>query len=212
MKSKIFAGLAIVFAVAIIIIAVFGFNVDLSYRGYNLIDIKIGQDFKVSDIEQIAKEVFPKQNLEVQRAGVYSDNVVIKIDNQISEEQKNTINTKINEKLRINNDVDDIQINYIPSYRLRDILKIYAGPLVLAAIGVVAYMVIRFRKLGIIKVLTQVIALCFTAEALFMAVVAITRYPVNRLVMPSAIIIFMLVTTLLTVSFEKEKSLQENKN
>lgn len=209
MKNKIFAGLAIVFAVAIIIIAVYGFNVDLSYRSYNLIDVKIGQDFKISDIEKIAKEVFPKQNLEVQRAGVYKDNVVIKVNSKISDEQKSTLNTKINEKLGINNNVDDIQINYIPSYRLRDILKSYVGPLAIATVIVLAYLGFRFRKLGIVKVLVQAISLIAVSEALFMAVIAITRYPINRLIMPSAIIIYMLILTLLTGNFEKQKSLQE---
>lgn len=209
MKNKIFVGLAIVLIVALIIIAVFGFNVDLSYRSYNLIDVKIGQDFKISDVEQIAKEVFTKQNVEVQKAGVYSDNVVIKVSSNISDEQKNTLNTKINEKLGINNNVDDIKINYIPSYRLRDILKSYVGPLAIATLAVLVYMAIRYRKIGVVKVLSQVIILSVIAEALFMAVIAITRYPINRLVMPSAILIFMLIITVLTGMFEKQKGLQE---
>lgn len=209
MKNKIFVGLAIVLIVALIIIAVFGFNVDLSYRSYNLIDVKIGQEFKISDIEQIAKEVFTKQNVEVQRAGAYSDNVVIKVNSKISDEQKNTLNTKINEKLGINNNVDDIKINYTPSYRLRDILKSYVGPLAIATLAVLVYMAIRYRKIGVVKVLSQVIILSAIAEALFMAVIAITRYPINRLVMPSAILIFMLIITVLTGMFEKQKSLQE---
>ena len=209
MKNKVFLGLAIVLAVALIIIAVWGFNVDLSYRSYNLIDIKIGQEFNTNDIEKIASEVFPKQNIEVQKAGVYKDNVVIKVNSKISDEQKNTINTKINEKLGIENDVEDIEINHIPNYRLRDILKSYVGPLAIATIVVLAYMGIRFKEIGVAKVLAQVIGLSVIAEALFMAVIAITRYPVNRLIMPSAILIYMILITVLTGVFEKQKSLQE---
>jgi len=209
MKNKVFLGLAIVLAVALIIIAVWGFNVDLSYRSYNLIDIKIGQEFNTNDIEKIASEVFPKQNIEVQKAGVYKDNVVIKVNSKISDEQKNTINTKINEKLGIENDVEDIEVNHIPNYRLRDILKSYVGPLAIATIVVLAYMGIRFKEIGVAKVLAQVIGLSVIAEALFMAVIAITRYPVNRLIMPSAILIYMILITVLTGVFEKQKSLQE---
>ncbi len=209
MKNKVFLGLAIVLAVALIIIAVWGFNVDLSYRSYNLIDIKIGQEFNTNDIEKIASEVFPKQNIEVQKAGVYKDNVVIKVNSKISDEQKNTINTKINEKLGIENNVEDIEINHIPNYRLRDILKSYVGPLAIATIVVLAYMGIRFKEIGVAKVLAQVIGLSVIAEALFMAVIAITRYPVNRLIMPSAILIYMILITVLTGVFEKQKSLQE---
>ena len=209
MKNKVFVGLAIVLAVALVIIAVWGFNVDLSYRSYNLIDVRIGQDFNTSDIEKIAKEVFAKQNIEVQKAGVYQDNVVIKVNSKVSDEQKNALNSKINEKLGIDNDVEEMEVNYIPSYRLRDILKTYVGPLAIATLIVLVYMGIRFRKIGVVKVLTQVIGLSVIAEALFMAVIAITRYPVNRLVMPSAILIYMILITVLTGFFEKQKSLQE---
>lgn len=209
MKNKVFVGLAVVFVVAIIIIAVFGFNVDMDYKSYNLIDLKIGQEFKIGDINDVAKEVFPKQNVEVQRAGVYSDNVVIKVSNQVSDEQKNSLNTKINEKLGINNNIEDMKVNYIPNYRLRDILLSYAGPFAIAAIIVLVYMAIRFRKIGVVKVLSQVIALCVIAEALFMAIVAITRYPINRLLMPSAIILGMVIITLMTGIFEKQISASE---
>lgn len=209
MKNKVFVGLAVVFVVAIIIIAVFGFNVDMDYKSYNLIDLKIGQEFKIGDINDVAKEVFPKQNVEVQRAGVYSDNVVIKVSNQVSDEQKNSLNTKINEKLGINNNIEDMKVNYIPNYRLRDILLSYAGPFAIAAIIVLVYMAIKFRKIGVVKVLSQVIALCVIAEALFMAIVAITRYPINRLLMPSAIILGMVIITLMTGIFEKQISASE---
>ena len=81
MKNKILRGLAIVILVGIIITVAVGFNVDMCYRDYNLVDIKIGQDFNINDIKTITNEVFQKQNVEIQKAGVYSDNVVIKVNN-----------------------------------------------------------------------------------------------------------------------------------
>ena len=41
MKNKILLGLAIVILIGTIIIATVGFNVDSSYKGYNLINVKI---------------------------------------------------------------------------------------------------------------------------------------------------------------------------
>lgn len=208
MKNKILIGLAIVILVGIIITVAVGFNVDMCYRDYNLVDIKIGQDFNINDIKTITNEVFQKQNVEIQKAGVYSDNVVIKVNN-ITDEQKNLINTKINEKFGINNSVDDIKVNYIPSYKLRDIIKPYIIPLIITTVLILAYMAIRFRKIGIAKVISQAVILTIIAELLYASIIVITRYPVNRLVMPVGVVIYITIITVLTGVFEKQKSLLE---
>lgn len=176
MKNKILIGLAIVILVGIIITVAVGFNVDMCYRDYNLVDIKIGQDFNINDIKTITNEVFQKQNVEIQKAGVYSDNVVIKVNN-ITDEQKNLINTKINEKFGINNSVDDIKVNYIPSYKLRDIIKPYIIPLIITTVLILAYMAIRFRKIGIAKVISQAVILTIIAELLYASIIAIRKTP-----------------------------------
>lgn len=208
MKNKILIGLAIVILVGIIITVAVGFNVDMCYRDYNLVDIKIGQDFNINDIKTITNEVFQKQNVEIQKAGVYSDNVVIKVNN-ITDEQKNLINTKINEKFGINNSVDDIKVNYIPSYKLRDIIKPYIIPLIITTVLILAYMAIRFRKIGIAKVISQAVILTIIAELLYASIIVITRYPVNGLVMPVGVVIYITIITVLTGMFEKQKSLLE---
>lgn len=209
MKNKVFIGLSIVILIGIIVVAIFGFNVDFAYKNHHLVDIQIGQDFNISDIEAIAKEVFPNQKIEVQKAGVYSDNVVIKVE-EISEEQKNNLNTKINEKFGLENDVtEDIEVNYIPSYRLRDIVKPYVVPMLIASVAIFAYMAIRFRKIGSGKVVAQALVLSAIAELLFVAVIAITRYPVNRLVLPVGVVVYGVILTVINGMFEKQLSLFE---
>ena len=208
MKNKIFVGLSIVVLIGIIIIAICGFNVDYAYKNYYLVDIQIGQEFNINDIENITKEVFGKQSVEIQKAGVYSDNVVIKVK-EISEEQKNTLNTKINEKYSVENKVEDIEVNYIPSFRIRDIVKPYIVPMLIFSVVIFAYMGIRFRKIGSGKVVAQALVLGVIAELLFMAIIAITRYPVNRLVLPVGVVIYGVILTVLNGMFEKQISLHE---
>ena len=210
MKNKIFFGLAVLVFLAGLIVAIWGFNVDMSYKSYNLVDVKIGKDFDMNDIRKIANDVFGKQDIEIQRAGIYSDNIVIKV-NEINDEQKNNLNNKINEKYGLENSVDDITVNYIPSYRIRDIVKPYIIPLIVATALVLIYMAIRFRKIGVVQVISQVIILSVIAEVLFAGVIAITRFPVNRLVMPGAIIIYITILTVLTGMFEKQLSLNSEK-
>ena len=208
MKNKIFVGLSMVVLIGIIIVAIFGFNVDFAYKNYHLVDIQIGQEFNIKDIEGITNEVFPKQKVEIQKAGVYSDNVVIKVD-EISDEQKNILNTKINEKFGIENSIEDVEVNYIPSYRLRDIVKPYIVPMIIVTAIILGYMSLRFRKLGIVKVLSQATVLTIIAELLYFAIIAITRYPVNRLVLPISIVIYSIILTVLNGMFEKELSIKE---
>lgn len=205
MKNKISAILTVVILVGIIIIAIFGFNVDWSYKNYHLIAMDIGEEFNIADIKEITDEVFPKQRVEIQASGTYEDNLVIKVD-EVSKEQKELLNSKINEKYNLEKTIEDMEVNYIPSYRIRDLIRPYILPLSLSGIIVILYMAIRFRKIGIAKVITNVIGLTVLAEALYVALIVITRYPVNRLIMPVGVLIYLSIIIFLTNCFEKQIS------
>jgi len=209
MKNKILLGLAIVILIGTIIIATVGFNVDSSYKGYNLINVKIGQGFNISDIKNITNEVFGKSKVEIQKAGDFNDNVVIKVSEDVTNEQKESLNTKINEKYGVENTVDSIDVNYIPRFRLLDVVKPYVIPLLISTVIILVYMAIRFRKIGVSKVLYQAIVLTGLAELLYFSIIAITRYPLNRLVMPVAVVIYIIILTVLTGMFEKQLKIDE---
>lgn len=208
MKNKILIGLAIVILVGAILVAAVGFNVDASYKGYTLIDINIGQEFNINDIKAITDEVFGKSKVEIQKAGEFNDNVAIKVS-EVTDEQKELLNNKINEKYGTENTLKDMKANYIPRFRLIDVVKPYIVPLITATLLILVYMAIRFRKLGVGKVLTQAIALPVIAELLYFALIAITRYPVNRLLMPVAVVIYITILTVLTGMFEKQLKTEE---
>ncbi len=208
MKNKIFVVLFLIILIGLLIGIILGFNVDFDYRNHNLVSINIGQEFNIDDIKSITNDVFPNQKLQIQRAGAYSDNLVIKV-NEINDEQKNTLNTKINEKFGIDNKVEDIEVNYISNYRLRDIVTPYIIPIIISTVLILIYMGIRFRQIGIAKVISQIIGLSIIAEMLYLAILAITRYPINRLVMPVGIVIYMIILAVLTSSFEKQLSIEK---
>lgn len=209
MKNKIFVISSIVILIGIIIVAILGFNVDFCYKNHNLIDVTIGQDFNISDIKAITDEVFKDKKVEIQKTGSYSDGVVIKVD-EVTEEQKQLLNTKINEKYGTDNKVEeDIKVNYIPSFRLRDIVKPYIIPMAIVTVIVLIYMAIRFRKFGAMKVVGEVLVLTILAELLYMAIIAITRYPVNRVVLPVGFTIYIATITALTGIMEKRRNMTE---
>ncbi|MBR4261346.1 MAG: hypothetical protein IKQ33_05310 [Clostridia bacterium] len=203
MKNKIFIGLSAIILIGIIVVAIFKFNVGYSYKNHMMIDVKIGKEYNVSDIKNITNEVFGKQNVEIQKSGTYSDNVVIKVEN-VTDEQKELLNTKINEKFGIENSVDDMKVNKISSFRLRDIAKSYIIPVGISMLLILVYMIVRFKKIGIKKVLIQTVLLTVIAELLYVAILGIVRYPINRLVLPVGVVIYLAMITVLTASFEKE--------
>lgn len=208
MKNKLFIGLAVVILIGIIVVAAFGFNVDYEYKHHSLIDINIGKEFNISDIKVITDEVFGKEKVEIQKAGTYSDKVVIKVSN-ISDEQKVNLNNKINEKYGIENKVEDMSVNKISSFRLRDVAKSYAIPLAITTVLIVIYMAIRYRKIGAKKVILQTLLFTVLAELLYGSIIAIVRYPVNGLVLPGTVVIYIAIITVLTAMFEKQVVIEE---
>jgi preprotein translocase subunit SecF len=203
MKNKIFAVTAVLVVIGIIIVAVAGFNVDFCYKHHNLIYIELGQDFNSNDIKAITNEVFPKQKVEIQSSGAYKDNLVINVES-VSKEQKETLVNKLNEKYGTEKTTDDLTVKAIPSFKLRDLAKPYLIYMAIAAVAGLVYMLIRYKKVGIKKIISQYVVLTVLAEALFVSVIAITRFPVNRLVMPGAITIFFVIVSFLAYSYENQ--------
>ncbi len=203
MKNKIFVGLAIIIIIGAIVIATLGFNLDGSYKNYNLVEVQIGQDFNISDVETITKEVFQNSKIEIEKAGIYSDYAIIKV-NEINDEQKNLLSTKINEKYGTESTAEDVKVNYIAKVKILDIVKPYIVPAIITTVLVLVYMAVRFRKMGTVKVLSQTVILTIIAELLYFSIIAITRYPVNRLVMPVGMVVYVAILTALTGVFEKQ--------
>ena len=204
MKNKIFLGLGVIILIGIIVVSIWGFNVEYSYKNNSSIFIEIGKDFNINDIKAITNEVFPKEKVEIQKTGSYSDNVVIKVNN-VTDEQKELLNTKINEKFGLENTIEDnMEVIEVPSFRIRDIVKPYIFPIGITTIMVLIYFAVKFRKISSIKVVLETIFLTAIAELLFAAIVAITRYPVNKLIMPVGVVIYISILTVLNVMYSKQ--------
>lgn len=208
MKNKILAILGVVILVGIIIVTIFGFNVDWSYKNYNLVTIKIGQEFNNDDIKAITKEVFAKKHVEIQVNGTYNDELVLKVS-EISEEQKEQLKNKINEKYGKELTTEDIQVDYVPSFRLRDLVKPYLPMIAISFAVVLIYMLVRYKQIGLVKVLANVVCLPILAEALFATLISITRFPVNRLIVPVGMVIYLAIITFLASCYEKQLQVED---
>lgn len=219
MNKKIIGLSVIVIIIGIIIIAVKGFNVNLKYKNHKVIQVSLGQDFDVKDIKNITNEVLGKKQVIIEKSGLYGDSIRINVED-ISDEQINTLKEKINEKYNIvskdessdenseeNSDEtsDIISVSSVGKVTLKDMAKQYLFYVIIATIAACVYFAIVHRKLGVVSVVVKSIALVVLAELLFISIIAITRYPIDKLVIMAALAIYIIIITYLNKLFSEQK-------
>lgn len=189
---------------AIIIIATMGFKVGLKYSENTQININIGKEFDVADVKNIAKEIFPGQQIIVQQVELYKDMAQITVKDA-SDEQIENLNTKINEKYEIENKTSDVIISKNANTRLKEIAKPYVAPMLWSFLLILIYVLIRFRKLGIVNVLNKTVMMLVAPQELLIAVYAIARIPVNKVAAVISIVLYLLTVFILVAKLLKEK-------
>ena len=206
--------IVLIILAGIVMIAVKGFNFDLKYQDTQRVELYLETEFNISDIKQITNEVFGNQKVMIQKVEVFEDSVSI-TTTSISDEQKNNLITKVNEKYGTELTAEDTTVEDIGHTRGRDIIKPYITPFVIAVIIVLIYLGIRYYKLSIVKVIAKSIGIMVLAQVLLFSVIAITRIPIGRLTIPMVILVYLLTLFGITTKFEKDlskKKLEENKD
>lgn len=213
LKNKIIIGIAIlIFVVGIIVVAVKEFNVDLEYQDTKKIEANIGKSFEKEDIENIVKEVLGKERFIIQKVEIYEDSVSITAK-EITDEQRDNIVSKINEKYDTNLKTEDITIITVPRVHLSDLIKKYRTPFIIATVCILVYLMVRYYKLNSLKVLLRTIIVVAILQAELFSIIAITRIPVSKLTVPVVLTVYMLSLVGCTTYFEKklaEKKKEEN--
>ncbi len=221
MKKKIiYAVLAIIILVGIIIISAIGLNVDLIYKKNVELDISIGKVVNLEDIRQIVEEVFPGEKAIIQTIEYFNDKVAITLPdrpNKDMADQIETLNTKINEKYGIDHNVDEIEIYHNPKVKLSSVLQPFFTPMLIAT-GIILLMIAvsiavarvfsaKYKNLSIWKtILTYGVSL-IGIEAIYLSLLAITRIPINRLTIPVGLVIY--VATIVVLGFKYMKIIKE---
>ncbi len=203
-KQKILiAIIALIIIVGTIITITVGLNFDFRLQETKKVQLYIGKDFEIKDIKDITKEVFGNEPVMIQKVEVYEDSVSI-ITKEITEEQKQNLLNKVNEKYGLEISADTTEIVSIPNMRGRDMIKPYILPFTIATVIILIYMVVRYRKLGIIKTILKVVIISIVSQATLLAVIAIIRIPIGRLTIPMVITVYLLTCIGLTTNFEKQ--------
>lgn len=195
--------IAIILVAGAIVTFTKGLAFELKYRDNQKVEINLGKEFNEKDIKEIAKEIFGKQPVMVQAIEIYKDAMSITTTN-ITEEQKTELITKINEKYETELDASTINIEEVAHVRGRDIIKPYVMPFVVVTIIVLAYLVIRYNKLGVAEVLIQSIGIIVLAQLVLLGIMAITRMPIGKFTIPAVLLVYMLSTYICTTKFDND--------
>lgn len=216
MKKVIYAILICVIIAGIVIIATVGLKADIIYSKNVGIEIFVDKVFDRADIEAIVEEVFPGERVIIQEVALFQDTVEITLEDNRTEDELNAkieeLNTKINEKYEVNNSTDDIVVTHNSRVRLSSLLVPYAVSLGIGVVIMLIYVGIRYRKLGVIKTLVTYILSIGASEMLLLSIIAITRFPINRVVIPIGLLLFVVVITILGFMNERKLSNIDSKS
>lgn len=203
----------IIIILGILVTFIWKTNFSLAYAEHTRIDIYIGKDYNLDDIKQMAKEVFPKGTIKYQEIENFHDSLSVHVK-EVSEEQLTALKDKIKEKYELEDTDSSVVTTIVPHYRIRDIIKPYIIPMIVATIMIVVYAGIRYLNLGGYKVIGVLLLRMIVSEAVLASIIEITRIPVGAYTIPVAILVYIVVSTLTVWEYEKQitkKKEQANK-
>ena len=205
MKKIIFIVLAIVIVAGIAITATIGLNVDIMYKAHEQINVYVGKEANIKEIEDIAKEVLGKQKFKLVAITEFNDTFAISTES-VSDEQVETLKQKVGEKYSIEDTSKSVVKLNIPKLKLRDLIRPYITPIIVSTVIIAVFMAIRFKNIGVMKVFMQLILMLSLACALLISLLALTRCPINQYVVPGAVAIYF--ATLITLNIQNLKELE----
>lgn len=168
---------------------------------YNVVQkvyVPISNDYNVEDVQAAVKEALGKEDVKVEKEADNENYAAIEL-NLLTEKDLENINNKINEKFNLQNDINSISstnvITFVkvPRVRLIDMAKQYILFTAIGTLAVLVYFVIRYRKLGIKDVLQDAITVLVFSELLYMSIIAIVRFPINKLIVMGAYAVYFAI-------------------
>ena len=247
MKNKKIIILALVLLViaGIIVVGLKGFNVDFMLKQHDSLEYTISEDFELSDVENISKDVFGDKKFKIRIIELFNDAVSINAENITTEEAENLVKKldekykKVEEKNPENSEtqetaeetttegvteeapieenkieeateeksISDYKIISNPKIKLFSIFKPYILPSIIAGIAIVIYISLRYRKLGAMKVIVNLVSFVVLSVLAILSILAIIRFPINTWIFP--IIMVIVLVELIVFSSKQEDNLKE---
>jgi len=178
MKKISILGLSLLILAGIVVILFRGFNVNFLLEKHEVVEFTIGKDFELSDVYAICKEVFRDKKVVLRKIEVFNDSVSINVNSITNEEKDNLVN-KLNEKYGTEKDVSSVEVKTVANVRIRDWVKPYIKPISVCAIIILAYIAIIFRKDNLLEVFGKIIGTVALTILAILSFFAIFRVPMS---------------------------------
>ena len=78
MKKIVYAILAVIIIIGIIVIATVGFNVGVIYSNHREVNVYLGKEYNINDVRQIVNEVITDEEVIINGVEKFKDSLVIK--------------------------------------------------------------------------------------------------------------------------------------
>ena len=209
MKKIIYAILICIIIAGIVVIATVGLKADIIYSKNVELDVYVGETFERKDIENIVNEVFPNERVIINEVEMFGDMFSVTLADTRTEDELNSkieqLVTKVNEKYETELETSDIEIRHNPKAKLSSIILPYAVTIGTSMLLILVYVGIRYRKLGVVRTILTYIVSILAVEMIYLSILAIVRYPINRIVIPIGLVLLVTVVTIL--GFVNEKKL-----
>ncbi len=204
-KSVIVLILLIIILPGIAIAAFKGFNIGLEYSQSNRIKVNLSTDINIQDIKDITNQVFKDKQTIIQKVEFFNDTISINVS-EITDEEKAEFIQKINDKYNLDYTTDNLAVKSMPSVKLIEVIKQYFIPFIYINLIICIYLCIRYKALGIFKVLLSSILIPIISLIVYINILSVTRLPINKLSILLGIIVNILAIIIITFILENEKS------
>lgn len=188
LKKIIILGITLLIIAGIVIVLLRGFNVSLEFGKHEDVEIKIGSNVNLDDIEQIASETFGNKKFVVKGLEVFGDSAQISVESITDDEKENLIQ-KINEKYGTEKTVDDLNVRTSPKKRMRDTIRPFVMPMIISYIVIFVYIWIRFKKLNSAKFALNIVLKQVLIEVLLVSIIAIARIPIDDFIISVLVLV-----------------------
>ena len=208
MKKVVYAILICIIIAGIVVIGTVGLKADIVYSKNVEIDVYLAKVFEENDIKQIVSEVFPNERTIIQKIELFDDMFCVTLaDTRTDEELKSKVEeltNKLNEKYGLELKEENIEIMHNPKVKLSSIILPYIIPIAISMIILFVYVGIRYKKLGTVKIIFTYLISIIALEMLLISIIAITRYQINQLIVPLALLLLIVEITIFGLINEKK--------
>lgn len=208
MKKVILAVLICIILAGIVVIATIGVKADIIYSKNVQLNVYLNKTFEDSDIKQILQQVFQNERFIMKDVEIFKDEFTLLLKDNRTEEELNTkvqeLVQKLNEKYELELKEENIEIMHNPKVKLSSIILPYVVPIAISMIILFVYVGIRYKKLGTVKIIFTYLISIIALEMLLISIIAITRYQINQLIVPLALLLLIVEITILGLINEKK--------